>query len=263
VNRALPKPIATKQKNMNKEKLNINNEPQITEQSKQFGFEAIVRRRNNYTINADCLDILKHLPDKSFDFTVTDPPYNLGRSYDEQYNDNRNDYRLWCEQWFSEVKRLSKYAVVFSIGLKNLNMWYAIEQPAWIYNWFKGNNMGSGSKYTNIGVWEPYLVYGELKKKLGIDGRYVPVVPQPDASFHDCPKPLKLIQNIVEDFTDEDDYILDPFAGSFTTAVACLRTGRKHFSIEQSRLYYEKGLDRTSNVSKILNNDFGLFEASA
>lgn len=27
---------------MNKEKLNINNEPQITEPSKQFGFEAIV-----------------------------------------------------------------------------------------------------------------------------------------------------------------------------------------------------------------------------
>lgn len=41
-NGALPKPIATKQKIMNKQKLNINNKPQTTEPSKQFGFEAIV-----------------------------------------------------------------------------------------------------------------------------------------------------------------------------------------------------------------------------
>lgn len=245
----------------------MNENKNIVEQSKNQNdvasrFDCVVSLRSNFTVNADCLHILKQLPNDCFDFTITDPPYNLGRSYDDQYNDNRSDYKQWCKTWFEEIKRVSKFAAVFSVGVKNLNMWYEIEHPAWIYNWFKGNNMGSGSKYTNIGVWEPYLIYGNLKKKLGIDGRYVPVVPQPEASFHDCPKPLKLVQNIVEDFTEEGDYILDPFAGSFTTAAACLRTGRNYFMIEQSEMYYAKGNDRIANVSRILNNDFGLFTAS-
>jgi DNA modification methylase len=38
--------------------------------------------------------------------------------------------------------------------------------------------------------------------------------------------------------------ILDPFAGSFTTAVACIRTGRKFIGIEKERRYFDIGLER-------------------
>ena len=32
----------------------------------------------NKIINADCLDILKQLPDKCIDLVLTDPPYGIG-----------------------------------------------------------------------------------------------------------------------------------------------------------------------------------------
>ena len=38
--------------------------------------------------------------------------------------------------------------------------------------------------------------------------------------------------------------VLDPFAGSFTVAVACARTGRKSLSIELERRYWESGVQR-------------------
>ena len=31
----------------------------------------------NQIINADCLDILRQLPDKSIDLVLTDPPYGI------------------------------------------------------------------------------------------------------------------------------------------------------------------------------------------
>lgn len=40
--------------------------------------------------------------------------------------------------------------------------------------------------------------------------------------FHETPKPLSLMLALVDDFTDEGDLILDPFAGGATTGVAAL-----------------------------------------
>ena len=39
----------------------------------------------NQIINADCMDILKELPDKCIDLVLTDPPYNISK-----LNDNRD-----------------------------------------------------------------------------------------------------------------------------------------------------------------------------
>ena len=43
----------------------------------------------NQIINADCLDILKQLPDKSIDLVLTDPPYNISK-----LNDNGDRSKL-------------------------------------------------------------------------------------------------------------------------------------------------------------------------
>ena len=49
----------------------------------------------NKIINADCLDILKQLPDKCVDLVLTDPPYGISfqsnfrqEKYDKIENDN-------------------------------------------------------------------------------------------------------------------------------------------------------------------------------
>jgi site-specific DNA-methyltransferase (adenine-specific) len=183
----------------------------------------------------DCLEVMKGMPDKCVDLVLTDPPYNLSRKYDGTINDKRDDYEPWCSLWFSELQRISE-TVVLSVGVKNLPMWFRIKPPLWQFCWFKNNNMGSGSKYTNIGVWEPFLIYGN-PKRLGTDGMYLPIVPQKEADGHDCPKPIKLFVKIINDLSEESDTILDPFLGSGTTAIACKQLKRNFIGIEISEKY--------------------------
>jgi site-specific DNA-methyltransferase (adenine-specific) len=44
---------------------------------------------------------------------------------------------------------------------------------------------------------------------------------------HPTQKPLELMLQLVADFTDEGDIVFDPFCGSGTTGVACLRLNRR------------------------------------
>ena len=93
----------------------------------------------NKIINADCIDILKQLPDKCIDLVLTDPPYNVGIKYNT-YNDNQSyeEYKQFSRNWFNECKRISK-CILFTPGIVNLKMWYEIEPPYWMYIWYKNN----------------------------------------------------------------------------------------------------------------------------
>jgi site-specific DNA-methyltransferase (adenine-specific) len=46
-------------------------------------------------------------------------------------------------------------------------------------------------------------------------------------------KPLWLMQDIIGDYTRPGDLVVDPFAGSGTTAIACHRLGRSCITSEQ------------------------------
>lgn len=52
-------------------------------------------------------------------------------------------------------------------------------------------------------------------------------------------KPVELLERIVKMYTDLSDKVLDPFAGSGTTARACLNTGREYVMLDINR----KGLE--------------------
>lgn len=55
--------------------------------------------------------------------------------------------------------------------------------------------------------------------------------------LHTTQKPLDLMLKLVELFTDPDEVVLDPFCGSGTTDVACLRLGRRFIGIERDAKY--------------------------
>lgn len=61
---------------------------------------------------------------------------------------------------------------------------------------------------------------------------------------HPTPKPIPLMLALVEDFTDEGETILDPFAGSGTTGVAAIRLGRKFIGIERDPRYFALAVER-------------------
>lgn len=63
---------------------------------------------------------------------------------------------------------------------------------------------------------------------------------------HPCPKPEPLMIEMVQQFTDVGDVILDPFAGSATTLFAAKRTGRKAIGCEVNERFAENAARRLS-----------------
>lgn len=63
-------------------------------------------------------------------------------------------------------------------------------------------------------------------------------------SGHPTGKPLGLFVSFVKDFTDEGATVLDPYMGSGTTGIACLRTGRNFIGIEKDPKHFQTACDR-------------------
>ena len=59
---------------------------------------------------------------------------------------------------------------------------------------------------------------------------------QKDA-LHPTKKPDRLWEDIIKVFTNKGEWVLDPFAGSGTLAIAGTRTGRKHISFDNDWVY--------------------------
>ena len=119
------------------------------------------------------MDVLKKIPDKSFDLIFADPPYNLqignklkrpDNSKVNGVNDkwdqfkNFKEYDDFCKKWLTECKRVLKengtiwvigsYHNIFRIGYHIQNLGY------WILNdviWKKNNPMPNfrGTRFTN------------------------------------------------------------------------------------------------------------------
>ena len=66
---------------------------------------------------------------------------------------------------------------------------------------------------------------------------------------HPTQKPLALLSRIILASTDENDWILDPFAGSSTTGIAANLCGRRFLGIEQERDFAILGKNRREELN--------------
>lgn len=61
--------------------------------------------------------------------------------------------------------------------------------------------------------------------------------------IHPTQKPIPLLKHLIELFTDPDDVVIDPYAGSASTLIAAASLGRKAYGFEISKRFYEDACD--------------------
>lgn len=65
---------------------------------------------------------------------------------------------------------------------------------------------------------------------------------------HPTEKPVLLMTDLVSDFTDHGQTVLDPFMGSGTTGVACAKLGRQFIGIERDERYFRVACERIADA---------------
>lgn len=192
----------------------------------------------------DCQDVMPTLP--PVDAVVTDPPYGLELGI---RNNQQHDGTHLCKQSYASYE--DTYENFVDVIVPRLKVALSISKRAAV---FSGPHLQEQPKATAIGgidhpaatgrtPWGsknflPILFYGNHARP----GQHRPTVlystaiSQPNG--HPCPKPLEWMIWLVGLATDEGDTVLDPFMGSGTTGVACVKTGRNFIGIENDPTYY-------------------------
>ena len=67
--------------------------------------------------------------------------------------------------------------------------------------------------------------------------------PKDIPKIHPAQKPVSLIKQLVQIFTDPGDVVIDPCFGSGTTARACQELGRNFYGFEISKTFYRRAVD--------------------
>lgn len=237
----------------------------------------------------DCLDVMDNIPDKSIDAIITDLPYGstqcrwdtiipfepLWKQYNRVIKDN-GAIVLFGTEPFSSHLRLS--------NLKN----YKYD---WIWDKVKGTGFLNAKKqpmrnhelisvfYKKQCTYNPQKTYGHKMKKsyrskdlqtevygeMKNDYTYESTERYPrsvqvfstdtqNSSLHPTQKPVALIEYLIKTYTNEGEIILDSCAGSMTTGIAAIRTGRKCICIESDEEIFNIGKNRIMEYVKERNS---------
>jgi site-specific DNA-methyltransferase (adenine-specific) len=200
--------------------------------------------------NADCLDVLPLL--SGVDVVVTDPPYMVqaGKgggafgNWDSLVNTGGftdagvdHSFVTAFENWvvFCSIKQLH--------GLIEI----AEQYPRWnLITWAKPNPVPTCCNKYLPDV--EYIVHGFGKGKLFGDYKdkqsFFHQQTGKKVSDHPNEKPVPLMMKMVALAAWEGATVLDPFMGSGTTGVACIRSGRKFIGIERDAKYFEIAKER-------------------
>lgn len=214
----------------------------------------------NEVLNLDAIKLLEQLDDESIGLTVVDPPYNLdysGRGKINEFEGFANDnltpeeHSLWFDGMLEEFYRVMKpdTAIYICIDYRNYaRMYQLIEKHFTIKNCIVWDKMsiGMGASYRFQHEFIIYAVKG--KPVLNFEKRNVSDVwhikRERGKYKHPTQKPLELIEIPIKYSSNPGDVVLDPFAGSFTTAVACKKLDRNFISSDVDKDYCEVGKSR-------------------
>ena len=234
--------------------------------------------------HGDCLDHMREMPSASVDAVVTDPPYCSG-GFTEAARRNSNGSGLRSETrrdlgWFAsdnmgttgltwllravsmEVLRIlrprSSY-LVFTDWRMVPALVPVIESTGFRWQnmivWDKGSaGIGRGFRATHEIVM--HFTNGVADVHSAAEGNVLRVPRMPAAGReHQTQKPVELMNRLLSVVTAEGMTVLDPFAGSGSTGVACVKAGRSFVGLERDLRYVEIARRRMTEVSSPVQGD--------
>jgi site-specific DNA-methyltransferase (adenine-specific) len=179
----------------------------------------------------DCRERLSYLP--TTDACITDPPYGIGFAAQPTKWQRRagQEPEAWDNSTFINLPEILARGRIQVVWGGN---YYALPPSRGWLTWFKPDAPPSMASvelaWTNQDRNSRQISWSISATNAERCG-------------HPTQKPVRVMSWVLEQFPDAET-ILDPFAGSFTTGVACVKTGRRFIGIEIDPRYYEIGLRR-------------------
>jgi site-specific DNA-methyltransferase (adenine-specific) len=195
----------------------------------------------------DCREVLPALG--RVDAVVTDPPYGVGmgigadprrggshglaRDGYVSYDDTIENYREIVVPAVRAALSLARRGAVFS----NHNL-HELPKPDAIGGVYLPS--ATGRHCWGFNSFSPIVFYGTAPGlQRGSRPSAIWSAETADRNGHPCPKPLGWMRWLVGHASEEGETVLDPFAGSGTTGVACAKLGRKFIGIEIEPRYFD------------------------
>lgn len=129
---------------------------------------------------------------------------------------------------------------------------------------FKGNNKGKLSGNPN--GKNPSDLWEATAKRLVEDWESeiwdIPNVKSnhPEKTIHPCQFPIELVERCVLALTNQNDIVLDPFAGVGSSLIAALKNGRRAYGTELQQEYINTGLERIKLLEKEVLKTRSIYE---
>lgn len=224
--------------------------------------------KENTVYNCDCLELMEEMERQGIvaDWLIADPPYGIDvsnltcfnpetkkgwKAKANYYNSKNWDTERLTKEYFDLMFKVSKNQIIFG-G----NYYTDILPPtkSWII-WDKRCD----DKYRNdfADCEMAWCSTGQARVfRYLYNGMIQGNMKQKEQRFHPTQKPVEIYTQLLNYYTKENDLILDPFMGSFTTAVACHKMQRRYIGAELDKEYFEKGTERLNKVK----NQISMFD---
>ncbi len=189
--------------------------------------------------NADCMDIMREMPDKAFDLAIVDPPYGLpidstnGRGKLSNRTFNKGHISKWdippSPKYFETLFRVSKNQIIWG------GNYFELPRCRGFIVWDKCQPWSnfSQAEYAWTNFERPSSIF-KFDNRTG-------------DKIHPTQKPVALYKWLLHNYAKEGDRILDTHLGSGSICIACHDMGFEMTGIELDKDYYEAAKKRLIN----------------
>jgi len=206
-------------------------------------------------IEGDAWAEIKNIADNSVDAIITDPPYTIMNDFVSTGTTRKKKNSWSFDTKDIDLELLSEFERVLKPGGHFFCFMPANSEKTYEYNdrfirmamtsgfimnkSFVWNKICFGMGYTGRAKYEQIIFFSKGKRHMPCDRSIADCLDHkriyPGNRIHEAEKPVELIEDLVKFCSEEDQVILDPFAGSLSTAKACLRQNRNSISVEVSK----------------------------